>query len=95
MHSVCDDFNGLTDIFDVLSLPKNWIINEEGPFAELLQMPHPNEQIIYLSGLTDELSRRLEKIGEFYSLWYWWYEQEKEKRKRDFLGILTSILMYL
>ncbi|KAH6956295.1 hypothetical protein DER45DRAFT_539082 [Fusarium avenaceum] len=83
MHSVCDDFNGLTDFIESLSLPTNWIINEEGTFVELLQMPHPTEQITYLSGLTDELFRRLEKTGEFYSLWYWWNGQEKEKRKRD------------
>ncbi|KIL86128.1 hypothetical protein FAVG1_10524 [Fusarium avenaceum] len=83
MHSVCDDFNGLTDFVDSLSSPTNWIINEEEKFVELLQMPHPTEQITYLSGLTDELSRRLEKTGEFYSLWYWREEQEEEKRQRD------------
>lgn len=83
MHSVCDDFNGLTDFIDSLSLPTNWITNEEGPFVELLQMPHLAEQVTYLSGLTDELSRRREKTGEFYSLWYWWYEQKEEKRKKD------------
>lgn len=79
MHNVCDDFNGLTDFIDSLFLPTNWIINEEGPFVELLQMPQPTEQVTYLSGLNDELFRRLKKTDEFHSLREWWDEQEKEK----------------
>jgi hypothetical protein len=72
MQNICDDFNALTDFIDSLHSPTNWIINEDGPFVELLQMPPPREQSTYLADLTMELSTRLKKTEEFWSLWYWW-----------------------
>ncbi|KAH7232155.1 uncharacterized protein BKA55DRAFT_695579 [Fusarium redolens] len=79
MHSICDDWNALTDFIDSLHSQTNWIINEDGPFVELLQMPPPSKQSAYLAGLTEELSTRLEKSKEFWSEWYWWKNGEKNR----------------